>query len=129
MLSSILIRHLLASLPNILPKRRINDQLLSNRVAGQLPRKLVLPSRRLVVVFGVENVVVVLLEFAVVLGDGVDDVLVHLFIGGEVRHVDESCLDRGGFGDLVEEVCACDGAWNGADGEHCEWEEVLPQLR
>ena len=85
-------------------------------MAGQLPRKLVLPSRRLVVVFGVEDVVVVLLELAVVLSDGVDDVLVHLFVGGEVRHADESCLDWRGSGNLVDEV----RPWDGTDGEHCE---------
>lgn len=125
MLSPILIRHLLPRLPNILPKGRINHQLLSNRMTSELPRKLVLPSRRLVVVLRVEDVVVVLLELAVVLGDGVDDVLVHLLVGGEARHTDESGL-KGCDGDRLNEVaCAWDGAWERADGEHCEWAEVL----
>jgi hypothetical protein len=60
MLSTILVGHLLPAL-HVLFHGRVNDQLLGEGVAGQLPDELVLPSGLLVVVLGVEDVVVVLL--------------------------------------------------------------------
>ena len=69
MLSTILIRHLLAFGPEMLLKRRIDHQLLADRVTGQFPRKLILPARLGVVVGGGTDIVRVLLDLLMVLLD------------------------------------------------------------
>lgn len=119
-LSTILVSHLLARFAHILSKRWVNNQLLSNGVTSELPSKLVLPSGSLVVVLGVEDIVVVLLDLAVVLCDRVDDVLVHLFVGGHAGHTFHiSGLDWCELTDYAG-AGAWDAAWESTDGEHCE---------
>ena len=109
-LSTIFLCHLFASLIQVLLERRVDDKLLSNGMTSQLPGELILPSGCLFVVLGVENVVVVLLNLAVVLLNGVHNVHVHLLVG---RHLGWS-LDVSGleWSDIADEGCA--GAWNRA---------------
>lgn len=73
MLLLILRRHLLSLLPQILLKRRIDDQLLVDKITSQLSRKLILSSRNFVVVLNVKNVLIVKLDLAMIFRDDVDD--------------------------------------------------------
>lgn len=122
-LSTIFLCHLFASRLQVLLKRGVDDKLLSNGVTSKLPGELVLPSGCLVVVLGVENVIVVLLNLAVVLLNGVYNVHVHLLVG---RHVGWS-LDVSGldWSDIADEgrAGAWNGAWESANGKHCEIEK------
>lgn len=69
MRSPVLITHLLPLLAERLDEARIHDEFLSDGVPRQLPRELVLPARRLVVVLRVEDVGVVGAEIPMVLLD------------------------------------------------------------
>lgn len=73
MLLLILRRHLLSLLSQILLKRRINDQLLVDKITSQFSRKLILSSRNFVVVLNVKNVLIVKLDLAMIFRDDVDD--------------------------------------------------------
>jgi hypothetical protein len=72
MLLSIFISHS-AAIGECLFENGINDKLLGNRVPGELPGKLVLPLDLLLVGSRGEDLVVVVLDLAVVFLDGVDD--------------------------------------------------------
>lgn len=60
--------HSLHILP-VLLHSRVDDQFLGNTVTGKLPRKLVLPANSLIVVFGIEDVVLVGSQLIVIVLD------------------------------------------------------------
>lgn len=61
------------SITNMFLKRRVNNQLLTNRVPGQLPSKQILELRSFIHIRGLDDAVVVGLDLAVVLLEGIDD--------------------------------------------------------
>lgn len=69
MFSTILVCHLLAFGTEMLCKRRVDDQLLANRVTGQLPRELILRARLGVIISCCTDIVCVFLDLLVVLLD------------------------------------------------------------
>lgn len=70
--------HIFMNLMHVLPvllHGRVNNQFLSNTVTGKFPGKLVLPANLLIIVFGIENIVLVGAEFIVIVLDEVGDAL------------------------------------------------------
>jgi hypothetical protein len=73
MLSTVAVSHLLATSAKVLFERRIHNNLLSYGVPGELPDKLVLPARPLVIVGGVDDMLVSGVDVTMVLLDGLGD--------------------------------------------------------
>ena len=71
---AVFFRHLLALVAEVLLHGRVDDQFLSDGVAGQFPGELVAEALLVVVVVRVvDYFIVVLLEFAVIMSDGLCD--------------------------------------------------------
>lgn len=58
------------SMWHVMFHRRVNNYLLSNGVAGELPDELVAPALLVFIIVGVHNLIVILVELSVVVGDG-----------------------------------------------------------
>lgn len=71
MLLAILVGHVLALSAQVLLKGWVDHQFFCEGVSGQFPRELVLPSRRIFVILGIDNVIVVLLQLYVIRLDGI----------------------------------------------------------
>lgn len=85
---SITLGHFLALAPQILLERRIHNQLFADRVTSELPDELVsVPLLVVVIALVVDHLIVVLLQLAVVLLDGL----------GNARHLDG--LSKGSTGE------------------------------
>lgn len=85
-LAEILLNNSIAILKS-LPHARVHDQFFSNTVAGKFPDKLVGPAGFFVLVLGIEDLVVVLFEFSVVLLDRFRDAVGGVGgSGSSVRH-------------------------------------------
>lgn len=55
---------------HVMLHRRVNNYLFGNGVAGELPDELVAPALLVFIVAGVDNLIVILMELSVVVGDG-----------------------------------------------------------
>ena len=58
------------SMWHVMLHRRIHNYLFGNGVAGELPDELVAPALLVFIVAGVDNLIVILMELSVVVGDG-----------------------------------------------------------
>jgi hypothetical protein len=89
-----------ALLTEILLEGRVDDQLLTNRVASKFPCELVAVALLVVGIGGVDDFVIVLLELAVILGECL----------GNSRH--------GGYasGKELSSVAKCDTSWTRVKG-------------
>ena len=58
------------SMWHVMLHRRVNNYLFGNGVAGELPDELVAPALLVFIVAGVDNLIVILMELSVVVGDG-----------------------------------------------------------
>ena len=89
-LTSVLLGHFFP-IDNILLHGRIDNEFLTNRVTSKLPGELVLPANLVLVIFGVEDIVVVLIELSVIMLDDIADGL-HVYSRGREVQVTESWL-------------------------------------
>ena len=55
---------------HVMLHRRVNNYFLSNGVASELPDELIAPALLVFIIFGVHNLIVILAELPVVVGDG-----------------------------------------------------------
>ena len=58
------------SMWHVMLHRRVNNYLFGNGVAGELPDELVAPALLVFIVAGVDNLIIILMELSVVVGDG-----------------------------------------------------------
>jgi hypothetical protein len=70
-LRAVFVCHLLPFNTEMLDKAGIHYQFLTNRMAGEFPGELVLPACCLVIILGVDDIIVALLEFSMVVLDSV----------------------------------------------------------